>query len=213
MRIVVGDEHRVEHRDVDVLSRARALALMERREHADQAVQGRVRVGDREDRIGVRRRVEPGLPLEDPGLRVDHRGVGRASRFGRRGAESRDREHHEARVECVETLPAEAVAIEHAGAEVLDQHVGALCEPQQERRAAGLLEVDAERALARVLLCVVPAEPVPDLAPPARDVALGRLHLDDVRAEVGQHAGRERTREHAREVEHAQRREREVHRD
>ena len=64
---------------------------------------------------------------------------------------------------------------------------------------AGSREVDGDRALAGVLLAEVGA--LGPLAELPGDVALGRLDLDDVGAEVGEHAAGERAGEDTAEVE------------
>ena len=89
-----------------------------------------------------------------------------------------------------------------AGAEGLDQHVGALAERARELAVAVVREVERDRALVAVEPEVVGRiVAVPRRAPGARVVAAaGALDLDHVGAEVAERHRRERAREHAREV-------------
>ena len=75
MRVVVGEDHGVEHRHVDVLAPAGPIADPQRGEHRDRAVQPAVGIGDRQHRIGGPRVVEFGLTLQQAGLGVHHRRV------------------------------------------------------------------------------------------------------------------------------------------
>ena len=83
---------------------------------------------------------------------------------------------------------AEPEPLGHAGAEALEQRVGALDEPQHELDAFGVLQVDTDRAAAAVQRLEV------------RLVELRRVHLlravdaDDVGAHVGQQHPGERAR-------------------
>src|SRR5207247_11087779 len=93
--------------------------------------------------------------------------------------------------------------VEHAGAEVLDGHVGYCGEAPGQLGPAVGLEVDADVALPGVLLGVIARQPVADLAPPAGRVAFGRLDLHDVGPEVRQHPAGDGPGEHAGQVQDA----------
>ena len=138
-----------------------------------------------------------------PALGVDDRRVRRPGRLRPVLAEPGDRQHDEAGVAGREVLPVEVEPGQHPRAEVLDDDVGGGGEIGDERRAAGRAEVDRHVPLPGVLLGVVAGQAVDDLAPQPRDVALGRLDLDDVGTEVGQHPTGQRTRQHPGQVQHA----------
>ena len=97
----------------------------------------------------------------------------------------------------------ETEAGHHAGAVVLDDDVAALGELGRQRRPGGVGEIDADVALAGVLLDEVGGQAVDLRRGEAGQVAVGRLDLDDVGAEVAEHPRGVRTGQHPREVEHA----------
>jgi hypothetical protein len=105
--------------------------------------------------------------------------------------EGGDRAVDEARIECLQRLVPEPVALHHARAEVLDQHVRPRDQPADERRARLLADVDGEPALVAVeALEVEPADlrrQPPRAVGVADAVAAPRLlDLDDVGAEVAE---------------------------
>lgn len=130
------------------------------------------------------------------------------------GAEAGHAAVHEARVgRGQRLLVAQAPAIHGAGQEVLDEHVGALQQPVQHLLPAGRGQVQADGALAPVEGREVGrvAVQVERRAELAGLVPAGRLHLDDLRAMVGQHLGAQRAREHAGQVHHLQAVQRSAH--
>ena len=103
-------------------------------------------------------------------------------------------------------LVAEPQPLHRAGTEVLDQHVGAIEQPLEDRRARRLLQVERQ-----ALLVAVDAEEVRALAaderrtPRARVVAAaGLLDLDDARAHVGEQHRAVRPGQHARQIDDEQ---------
>jgi hypothetical protein len=104
-------------------------------------------------------------------------------------AEALDRGDDHLGVQLLDALPGEAHAVERAGAEVLDQHVGFADQLLQHHLALGLLGVQRQRALVAVEHGEVECVDVRDVAQlRARDVAGARaLDLDHVGAEPGQH--------------------------
>ena len=108
------------------------------------------------------------------------------------------------------TSGAEAEALERAGPEVLDEHVGIVDERQQDVAIVVDLEVEDDRALVAVDELPPQAFAVARVAPcqAAQGVAVGALDLDDVGAEVGEVAGAVGAGEHGRQVEDTERRER-----
>ena len=90
----------------------------------------------------------------------------------------------QARVDPSEARIVDAEPGRHRGAEILDQHIGALDQPMQHRETFLLLQIEREGALAAVR-----AEKEPRLARQAggklaQHVALRRLDLDHIGAEV-----------------------------
>jgi hypothetical protein len=85
------------------------------------------------------------------------------------------------------------------------EHGSARIGPEVEH-AAALVAVDAREVGASPIGRVAP----PRWSPPSRLVAAGRLKLDDVGAQVGEEHGRERPRQHAADIEHADAGEREL---
>ena len=120
------------------------------------------------------------------------------------GAEARDRAVDEARMPLRERVVAEAPLLHRAGQEILDQHVGALEQAREHRLSGRLAEIERERALAAIDRGEVGgvAVLVERRAEQARLVAERRLDLDHVRAVVGEHLRAQRTRQHARQVDH-----------
>ena len=89
-----------------------------------------------------------------------------------------------------------------AGPEVLEHDVGEPRERAHDRHGFGMTEVEADVALAAVLLREVRRHRVDARPREAREVTLGRFDLDDVGAEVDEHPSRMRAREDAGQVEH-----------
>src|SRR5712671_3597920 len=103
-------------------------------------------------------------------------------------------------------IGAEAKALHGAGSEILHQHVSLRDELGEDLAADRTLDVDRQRALATVWRDKERGE-LPSLvdggAAAAGDVAADRLDLEHVGALVCQKHGRERARDHARQIEHA----------
>ena len=147
-------------------------------------MQRRVRIGDRYRDVGGPRAADVFLPRDQSRFRVDDRCIRGAVRLGPVVAKARDRQHHEARIDRFQHVVAKAQSAHHVRPEVLDQHIGARRELFDQVGAAGDAEVDANAAFADVLLVEIARLPVDSRAPVARDVAFGRLDLDDVGAEI-----------------------------
>ena len=203
VRVVVGEQHRVDHRQVDVLADTGPLGVLEGGHHPDHAVQPGERVANRQGDVArLVGAVEELLAGEQPGLGVDDRGIGRPIALRALLAEARDREHDQSGVHCRERLPAEPEARHHARPVVLEDHVGLRCQLQDQLATFRATEVDADRALAHVLLGEIARQVVDLAADHAGHVTLGWFDLDDVGAEIAQHAADEGPCEHAGEIEH-----------
>ena len=111
-------------------------------------------------------------------------------------AEPRDRAVDDARLPRARLLVADAEPRDGADAQVLEHHVGALEQPEEDRLAVGVLQIERD-----ALLVAVQVDEVRRLvaierrAPRARDLAVERLDLDDLRAVVAEHRRRERAGE------------------
>ena len=134
---------------------------------------------------------------------MDDRRVGGAAALGAGLAEAGDRQHHEPGVHRQHVLEGEAELGHDPGPVVLDDDVGFGDELQHQLPRPLRQEVDADGALAGVLLVEVAPDAVDLAAHEAGHVTLRGLHLQDVGAEVGQHAGGEGARQHPGEVQDA----------
>ena len=131
---------------------------------------------------------------------LDHEVVARHPR-ARPGAEPADGGVHDPRVGGAHRREVEAEALQAARPEVLDHHVGPAGKLAGEPEVAGVAQVQHHRTLVAVDPQVVGRGLTADgRGPRARLVAVGRLDLDDVRAEVGEQHGRVGAGEHPGEV-------------
>ncbi|MGY4369474.1 hypothetical protein ACVW1A_005539 [Bradyrhizobium sp. LB1.3] len=108
--------------------------------------------------------------------------------FVRSGTKALDRGDDHLRVDRLDLFPRETHAVEHAGAEVLDQHVALLDQLGEDFLALGVLGVERDRALVVVEHGEIQAVHVRDVLQLATgDVTHARtFHLDHVGAEPGQ---------------------------
>ena len=100
----------------------------------------------------------------------------------------------QARVERVQSQPAIARVVEHAGPIVLDQHIRIRRRRSKTSRARGLLQVQCHAALAGVVRQELRAIECALIA--AERISLARLfELDDIRPEIRQQHARARSRD------------------
>src|SRR6185436_7810253 len=99
---------------------------------------------------------------------------------------------------------AEAKPVEHAGAEVFDEHVRAIDELPEHLLAARRFQVEPDAPLVAVDRQEIAADAVDERRPPEARVvtARRRFDLDDGRAHVAKHHRAERTGENAGEIEY-----------
>ena len=194
-------QHGVQQRDLDVAAGAGALALDQRRLDPRHREQPADEVDDRRADL-QRRPVGLAGDAHEPAHRLQQQVVAGQARGALGGAERGDRARHKARVALAQRVAAEPPRGHQAGAEGLDQHVGALAERPRQLAVAVVDEVERDRALVAVEAEVVGRVlAVPRRSPGARVVAAaGALDLDHVGPEVAERHRRERAREHAREV-------------
>ena len=165
VHVVVGGEHGVDHRHVDPGSHSGSLDHAKRAEDRDERVETGVVIRTREHRISRRHPVEERLTAHDPAFGLDDRGVCGSVRVGTLCAEAADRTHHEPAIDRGQHGPVEAQSGHHASPEVLDHDVGAGRESDNHRRRALRAQVDADIALAGVLLLEEAADAVALLPP------------------------------------------------
>src|SRR5262249_46729324 len=188
-RLDLQIERRTQHADLHVDAVARALALEQRAQDAERQQRRAVLVDDRgADRgrrlIGAARdRGQAGHAFHE---QILPRPVGVAAGLAVTGRRDVD----QPRVDRFRRLPVETVARHDTGAEILDEHVGALDEPPRDGTAVRMLEVEGETALVAMREQEEDAHAVLEEIGP-RPVALPqaaarRLDLDDVGAEVGE---------------------------
>jgi hypothetical protein len=202
--VVVSSEHRLEHAEIDVLTGPGAVAQPQCRQDRDGAVQPGQRVGEGERDICRRVAAEVGLAPDQSGFSVNDRRVGRPFGIMTVLTETGDGQHYEPRIDGGQRGPAGPEPVEDPRPEVLHQHVAGGGQVEQPVDVAGPVQVEHDRALARVELRVQPGTAADHLAVRLRDVRAGQFGLDHIGAEVGQDPAGERAGHRPRQVEHAQ---------
>ncbi len=133
------------------------------------------------------------------GERLGHRIVSRPLGIGPGLAESADVAADQPRVHRLQAVVRITEAIEHAGTEVADEHVGAADQRVEGAPAERRAQIDREAALVAVVAAEMRA--VEAAAEAAEGVAAVRvLDLDDVGAEVGEHHPGQRPGDHGRQL-------------
>ncbi|BDC26107.1 hypothetical protein NB2BOR_A03980 [Bordetella parapertussis] len=194
-----GDvDQAIEQRDVDGLSFAAEVAVLQRAQDRRRGVDARDHIGDR----------DAGLERAAAGLGVRQAGdahqsahaleyVVVAGQVGVRAglAESGDRAIHEPRIDLAQRLIVQAEARQRADLVVLDQHVRVLGELADDFLAFGAGDVQRHRLLASVgaeevggIGGFLAVRVLQERRPPAAQVVAcaGALDLDDPGAHVGQ---------------------------
>ena len=187
------------------LDRADPAASHQRREGTDGALQARDEVQQRH--ADLRRWAIP-LPRDrhQSADRLRQQVVGGAVGIG--AGEATDGCDHKARMAHAERIGLDAKAGSRARPVVVDEEIGVGQQAVEVRAARIGAKVEDDRALVAIDRCEIRAAPVGRIAPPrrpprARLVALRRLDLDDVGAEVGEEHRRERAGQDAARVDHA----------
>ncbi len=183
----------------DLLPAAGLRPLMEGGQDRDHPVGRRAHVHDRGARA-QRLAARPGHEGE-PGRHLREL-VEEGPRLRRAGEEALEGQVDDARVDSREHVVAEAEALDGAVGEVVDHHVRARDQAQEERPAVGrALQIDRDRALVAVEEVEVGRGARRHAA---RLVAFARtLHLDHVGAQVGQQQPRRGPRDDVAELEDA----------
>ena len=116
--------------------------------------------------------------------RVYDRRIGRLVGGRSRLAITRDGAEDQAGVIGGHARVIEAEPLHHAGTIVLDHDVGTADQPPRRRHGLRTLQIEDDAPLAGIELAVGRACAVPERRTAAHEVALGRLDLDDIRAEI-----------------------------
>ena len=215
---VVGYQRRVHHGQIDVLTNARGMPLMQGRQGGHQAMQ--TGIGVRQGGHQLHRSERPAfvlhghplrLAVHESRFRVDDGRIGCAAGLGPIGAKSGDGEHDQTRILFGERCVIEAQPCHDAGAEVLDEYVRTGSQPSGQCRACRRRQVHADIPLACVLLKVIPGQPGDLPAPQAGQIPVRRFQLDHVGTQVRQHPPGERTGENPGQVQHFETIERHTH--
>ena len=135
------------------------------------------------------RMLQIGEQAEKPAERLTDGVVTRPRRIRTVAAEARDRAPHQARIVARNRVVAEPEPLHRADAEIFDQDVGGADERTGRGHALGALEIEHHALL--VAIDRAEGRAVLDPAPAAeRIAAVGRFHLDHLRAEIAkQHSG------------------------
>ena len=195
-------EHRVEHRQANVLALARALALKQGRGNGLRRIDGGRLVGD--DRAcharpaGGRVRLDIGETRQ----RLDEWVIDPLGGVGTVFTDTADRHVDELRVAGEDDVGAKAKPLDRTRPEVLHEHIGAIDQAPQDIGSFGRLEVHRQRALATIAGHKHRREGAGTGA--AGVVAGERFNLDHVCALVCQHHGRRRAGDDRGEVQHAE---------
>ena len=117
-------------------------------------------------------------------------------------AEAGDRAVDDARLPRARLRVADAELVDGADAQVLEHDVGAIEQPEEDRLALGMLQIERDALLVAIQVDEVGRLVAVERRPPgARDLAVERLDLDDLRAVVAEHRRRERAGERVGQIE------------
>ncbi len=199
-------EHGLQHRDIDVLTPARRLPLIQRcRDRAE-----RINAGDHVcmiDTTVVRPR-PPRLVRQVghvvAGRRMDHGRIGR--QFGRRTglAVSRNRAIDQLRLERLQRGVVELEPPHDTRTEILDKNIRGRDQAANDLRRLRSLQVEHQTLLAGVELTEHAAAAVANGRAAPHRLTLGRLDLDDLRPHVRQHPRTMRAGDRGRKIQHAE---------
>ena len=197
-------ERGLEHRYLDLLAQAGAVAIQQGREDRHRRHRGGREVEEAGEAEGLDRIARCAVCAREAGERLHDR-IGAAGLRQRPGlAEAGDRAVDQTRVGRAHCVVAEAQALDHAAAEVLHEHVAGAEQLHALRPALGRLQVDDHALLVHVHRQVVGAHPALGRHHPARAVAGRRLDLDHLGAEHAEQGAGPRTGGHDAHVHHAQ---------
>jgi len=196
-------EDRLEQREVDHLpGTAAQLHLAQRRHHRERTLDAGDHVGQRERRQH-RLAVGEAVAVGEAGHRLDQGAEAGAVAVRAGLAEAGDAHHDERGVGLEQHLRREAHRLQGAGAVILDQHLRAAHQPEQQLASARLAQVERHAPL--VAGVDLPRHGHPLRAPVAQRIALARrLDLDHVGAVVGELQAQHVAGHQPRQVQHPQ---------
>ena len=190
--------HAVEKRNVQLLSFAGALSVIQGRQDPLDGVHPASYIGDRDAHLEWRA-IRRTRNAHNAALTLNNNVVSglHAPRSGM--TVSGDGAVNQSGMELVRALVAQSDFFQRARPKVLDENVGELDKPVEKLTPTGFLEVQSDpelRAVNSKKVCALPGEERG--TPRAGIVALSRgLHLDDLGAQVRQGHGGERPRQHS----------------
>ena len=138
---------------------------------------------------------QPGSRLRQKVLTRQVRPIGRP--------ETRDRAIDQLRVDPAHLVMAKALSLDHAGAEILDQHIGVADDVHQQGAVGGVAQIGGQAFLAAidgVKQRVFARHRIRDIEAPTGIARAGALDLDHPRAQIGQFQPGKWTREILRDL-------------
>ncbi len=200
------DHRHIEHGHVDALPAPGPLALQQRRRERERARHAGGVVDHRRAELHRMHVLRAGH-RHDPGRGLDHVVIGGLVAARPLLAEGRERGVDQPRVDRGQRVIAQPQGIERAGPVILDEHIGGGDELLEDLAVFLLLEVERNRALVGGLrqearAHVAAVEVLVGAGGAALVGIVGMLDLDHVRAQHGELVGRERPRQHVRDVDH-----------
>ena len=190
--VFIHVQHGLGHRHVDVLTSASSFALKECGQDRTCRLNCGVNVTVAVWIVCIGAASYVTLVLRDAGLGVDDRCVGPSRRPGARRPVPRDRRVDEPWALALEALVVESESLHDARAKVFDHDICRGDESSREFDTSWFVHVDRHVELADVLLHEVRRLRVDPRIGESGHVPSGGFHLDDLRTEIGEHAGRVR---------------------
>ncbi len=193
-------DHAVGQADLGPLALAGAPGVHNRRRDAQRGIETGHQIADRQSRP-QRWVLGAAVDAHEAGQRLGDEIEGRAIAIRAGAAEAVDRAHDQRRPQRLQAVVVEAHARQHAGAEILYQHIRPLDQARQCLLRLRRAQVEDDRAFVAVELGKVIGQAILFGALVADGVTFRRLHLDDLRTHVAQQSGAERAGEDACEIE------------
>src|SRR5216683_833907 len=187
MRAFIDRKQGRGHRDVDVLAQAGFLAAVQRREDRDHRLQSRIDVGVRQAvgaRFSERAAIMANAVFGEAGFGLHRRRISHPAAPRTALAVARDRGVDQSRIAFGKGLVIETEETERSRPEIFHHDIGGIAELQRQLVGAGDIEIDADVALAGVLLGVIARHAVGRWKRKARNIRAWRLDLDDLGAEI-----------------------------
>jgi hypothetical protein len=190
-------DRRLQQARLHPLAFARDFALEQRRQNAERGEQAPTDIGDR---AADAHRAAARLPGDRHDAGQALRDLIESGALAIRAvlSETGNARQHDSRIDLAQRLVVDAQPILHVGAEILDDDIRVLHEPEKNLAPLRVLEVQRDRALVAMQVLEVRA-----VARAAHVLDFRRLDLDDVGAEIRKLAHAARAGAHPGQVEHA----------